>query len=81
MKFHPFNPTTNIKYQITNSKYVSLKVFDVLGREIETLVDQKQMAGTYQVIFNGNNLSSGIYFYRLIVNDDIIDTRKMVYLA
>jgi endonuclease I len=65
---NPFNPTTNIKYQIPNNKFVTLKIFDMLGKEISTLVNEKQNAGTYEVKFNGSRLSSGIYFYKLESN-------------
>jgi photosystem II stability/assembly factor-like uncharacterized protein len=77
---NPFNPSTNIKYQITKSKYVTLKIFDITGKEIATLVNQKQEAGTYEVDFSGEGLSSGIYFYTLIVDGNVIDTKKMVLL-
>ncbi|MHA1988891.1 MAG: invasin domain 3-containing protein, partial [Promethearchaeota archaeon] len=71
-KFHlyqnypqPFNPTTTIKYQIPIISYVSLKVFDVLGNEMESLVDQEKSAGTFEVDFDGAGLTSGVYFYTL----------------
>jgi len=62
---NPFNPNTNIKYRIANSSFVSLKIFDIQGKEIEAIVNEKQNAGTYEVIFNANGLTSGIYFYRI----------------
>ncbi|MCX6165176.1 MAG: T9SS type A sorting domain-containing protein, partial [Ignavibacteriae bacterium] len=76
---NPFNPSTNIRYQITNNGFVSLKVFDALGREIETLVNEKQPEGTYEAIFDGRNLPSGIYFYRL-QTDNFTETKRMVFL-
>lgn len=76
---NPFNPVTNIKYQISNTKFVSLKVFDVLGKEIETLVNEKQSAGTYEVNWNASTYPSGVYFYRL-VTDGFTDTKKMILL-
>jgi photosystem II stability/assembly factor-like uncharacterized protein len=66
---NPFNPETNIKYQITNNSYVVLKVYDVLGKEVSTLVSEFKTAGYYDVKFSGNNLSAGVYFYKLKVND------------
>ncbi|MBU0473344.1 MAG: T9SS type A sorting domain-containing protein [Bacteroidetes bacterium] len=61
---NPFNPTTVIKYSIPEVTNVKLKVFDMLGREIITLVNKEQNAGVYNVQFNAANLSSGVYFYR-----------------
>jgi hypothetical protein len=76
---NPFNSTTNIKYQITNKKWVILKVYDILGKEIETLVNEKQSPGTYEVAFDGSKYSSGIYFYRL-ATDEFKETKKLVLL-
>lgn len=63
---NPFNPSTVIKYSIAKSGLVSLKVYDVLGKEIATLVSEVKQAGKYSVEFNAKNLPSGIYFYKLI---------------
>jgi photosystem II stability/assembly factor-like uncharacterized protein len=62
---NPFNPTTNIKYAIGSRQFISLKVFDVLGNGIATLVDEEKPAGNYEVKFDGVNLPSGIYFYKV----------------
>ena len=62
---NPFNPITTIKYSKPETQFVSLKVFDMLGREIETLVNEEKSPGNYQIQFNGSNLSSGTYIYRL----------------
>ncbi len=62
---NPFNPTTTIKYQIPNYSHVTLKVYDELGREVTTLVNENKQSGQYDVAFNASKLSSGIYFYRL----------------
>ena len=62
---NPFNPATTIEYQLPTSSHVKLSVFDVLGREVATLVDARQPAGVYTVRFDGSNLNSGFYFYRL----------------
>ena len=62
---NPFNPSTTIKYQLPQSNFVTLKVFDILGKEVAELVNEKKDAGTYLVHFNASTFSSGIYFYRL----------------
>jgi len=78
---NPFNPVTNIKYQIPKSSYVTLKVFDVLGREIATLVDEEKLAGEYEIRLTTNDLrlTSGVYFYQLKAGS-YIETKKMIYL-
>ena len=65
---NPFNPTTVIKYQLSEASLVSLKVYDVMGREVTTLVNSFQDKGSYDVTFNARGLSSGIYFYKLNTN-------------
>ena len=62
---NPFNPTTTIQYSIPNAEHVTLKVYDELGREIKTFVDNEQQAGKYSVNFDASKIASGIYFYRL----------------
>lgn len=76
---NPFNPATNIRYAIPKSGIVKLKVFDLLGREISTLVNKFQSRGNYKVEFNGSNLSSGVYFYRVKFMDKIL-TKKFLLL-
>lgn len=73
---NPFNPNTVISYSLALSGYASLKIYDVLGNEVATLVDGQQNQGTYSVEWNASNLSSGIYFYKL-VTDHFIETKKM----
>ncbi|MCI0450650.1 MAG: T9SS type A sorting domain-containing protein [Chlorobi bacterium] len=77
---NPFNPETNIKYQIVKGKYVKLIVFDVTGKEIAVLVNEEQRAGTYQAAWNAEGVSSGIYFYSLIIDGKLIDTKKMILI-
>ncbi len=62
---NPFNPETTIRYQIPQSGKVSLHIYDVLGRKIDTLVEEYKTAGIYEVLFNGKDLTSGVYFYRI----------------
>jgi hypothetical protein len=76
---NPFNPNTIIRFQIKDSRLVTLKVFDILGREVEMLVNEKQTPGTYEVNFNASNLPSGIYFYTLR-SGDFTDTKKMLLI-
>jgi hypothetical protein len=76
---NPFNPTTIIKYSIPQSGSVTLKVYDLLGREVTSLVNEQQREGAYEVQFNGNNLASGLYFYRIRAGK-YTDTKKLMIL-
>jgi hypothetical protein len=76
---NPFNPITKISYTLPKSGFVTLKVYDLLGKEVMTLVNENKLPGNYFVDFNGSSLPSGTYFYKLIVNG-FIDTKKMVLI-
>jgi hypothetical protein len=76
---NPFNPTTKINYSIPHSSDVKIKVFDILGNEIVTLIDEYKMAGVYEQTFDANNLPSGVYFYRM-VSGSFSQTNKMILL-
>ncbi|MEP7146469.1 MAG: T9SS type A sorting domain-containing protein [bacterium] len=76
---NPFNPRTIIGYELSHSSNVSLRVYDALGKEISTLVDLKQNAGIYEVVFDGSKLSSGVYFYRLSA-DGVVLGKSMTIL-
>jgi hypothetical protein len=76
---NPFNPSAKIKYSIPQSSNVIIKVFDILGREIETLVNQEKPTGTYEITWYAENLPSGVYFYRLQAGD-FIQTKKMILM-
>jgi photosystem II stability/assembly factor-like uncharacterized protein len=80
---NPFNPSTRIQYAISRRQFVTLKVYDLLGREVATLVNEEKPAGTFKVEFNSassiKNLASGIYFYRLQAGD-FVETKKMILL-
>ena len=86
---NPFNPSTTIKFQLPTSGVVTLKIYDILGREVTTLVDEFKTEGRYEVVFsaiggsasggNASSLASGVYLYRLIVND-YVDVKKMMLL-
>jgi hypothetical protein len=74
---NPFNPTTEIRYGITESDNVHLRVFDVLGRNIATLVNARMEPGTYAVKFDASNLGSGVYYYQLRVGG-LVATKRML---
>ncbi len=81
---NPFNPTTAISYQLSAVSHVTLKVYDVLGREVETLVDEVQKIGRYEVRFDGLRLASGVYFCRLVAvgntGQEFESTKKLVLM-
>ncbi|MDQ3019998.1 MAG: T9SS type A sorting domain-containing protein [Bacteroidota bacterium] len=76
---NPFNPETVISYQLAVNSFVTLKVYDVIGKEVITLVNEKKSAGKYSVEFDGSNLSSGIYFYK-IESGKFVHTKRMILL-
>ena len=83
---NPFNPSTTIRFSIPDKSTVTLKVYDMLGNEISTLVNEDKYRGIYNVTFNGTNLASGVYFYQLrAVNpstsqEGFIQTKKMMFV-
>ena len=76
---NPFNPTTTISFSLPYKSFVSLKVFDALGREVTTLVDEELSAGDHSRLWNGGNMSSGIYFYSLQAGS-FTETKKLILL-
>ena len=76
---NPFNPTTNIIYEVANSGNVEITVYDLIGRKIKTLVNEIKNSGTYEVSFDGSNLTSGVYFYRLQVDGNSV-VKQMLLL-
>ncbi len=76
---NPFNPSTNLEFGISNLEFVSLKIYDLLGNEIKTLVNEVLPAGNYKIKFDGSGLSSGIYFYTLTAGE-LMDKKKMILL-
>jgi subtilisin-like proprotein convertase family protein len=76
---NPFNPTTSIKYDISMDAFVKITVFDVLGREVQTLINEQKKAGSYSVMVNFSGLASGIYFYTIKAGD-FTDTKKMILI-
>ncbi|MHB8853117.1 MAG: T9SS type A sorting domain-containing protein [Ignavibacteriaceae bacterium] len=76
---NPFNPVTTINYTIASKDFVTIKVYDVLGKEISTLVNEEELAGNYSVNFNASKLSSGVYFYRMQAGS-FVETKKLILL-
>jgi len=76
---NPFNPLTKIRFSIPSSGNITLKIFDILGREVKTLLSESKPTGTYEVSFDGGELASGIYFYQLR-SGDFIKTKKMLMI-
>ena len=76
---NPFNPTTTINYQLPKNGFVTLKVYDILGREVTTLVNEQKMQGRYSVNFDASRLASGVYMYQFRVND-YLSSRKMILI-
>ena len=74
---NPFNPTTNLEFQVASSEFVSLKVLDVLGREVATLVNEERQPGTYTIRWSASGLPTGVYFYRLRAGG-FVETKKMI---
>ena len=77
---NPFNPSTSIVYSVPSNERITLKVYDVLGNEVSTLVNEQKAPGNYEVTFNASNLSSGVYFYRLQSSRGFIATKKLILL-
>jgi hypothetical protein len=85
---NPFNPTTKIKfdvaqhtpYPLSRGEKTVLEVYDILGKEVATLVNEALQPGTYEITFDGSNLASGIYFYQLAINNEQLAVKKMVLL-
>ncbi len=77
---NPFNPVTNISYSITEPGHVRLDVFNLLGQHVETLVDKHHSANSYTHTWDANDIQSGVYFYRMSVDNKTIDTKKMILL-
>jgi hypothetical protein len=76
---NPFNPSTTVRYDLPRATFVTLTIFDVLGRQISTIVEEKKPAGTYQVNVYLPNLPSGVYFYRIQAHD-YVKTKKFILL-
>jgi hypothetical protein len=76
---NPFNPSTNVQFDLIKESFVVLKIYDLNGREIENLIEDYKPAGSYNIRYEPKELTSGIYFYR-IITEDFTDVKKMVFL-
>jgi hypothetical protein len=76
---NPFNPSTTIRYQVPEDGFVTLKIFDILGKEVTTLINENKLTGRYEINFDAGDLASGVYLYRIQVND-FTSVKKMVFL-
>jgi hypothetical protein len=76
---NPFNPTTKIEFSIPSDNNVEIKVYNVIGMEVATILNERRQAGTHSIEFNASNLSSGIYFYK-IVSGKYSEIKKMILL-
>jgi hypothetical protein len=77
---NPFNPSTTINYSIPKQSYVAIKVFDLQGRTIATLVNKEQLQGHHLLKFNATGFTSGIYFYALFIDNNLTETKRMLYM-
>ena len=83
---NPFNPVTHINYQIPRRSYVNINVYDISGREVESLVHENQASGYYMISFDASEFSSGIYFYRMSIfsnklkTEQFVETKKMIFI-
>jgi hypothetical protein len=76
---NPFNPQTKISFSVPKESFITLKIFDVLGRELTTLANEKKPVGEYTVTWNADNVPSGMYFYKLLAGD-FVEIKKMVLM-
>ena len=76
---NPFNPATTIRYDVPKATHVTIKVYDILGREVAVLVDKDQTAAAHSILWNAKEFASGVYMYRIIAGD-FVSVRKLVLM-
>jgi len=76
---NPFNPSTTIHFELPRAAHVILKVYNILGEEVVTLIDEEKAAGKYDIQFEGARFTSGVYFYRL-TSGDFVSTKKLILI-
>jgi len=79
-KPNPFNPSTEIFYNVSQNSFINIKVYNLLGQEVAALVNEMKQPGKYQIRFDGSALSSGMYFYKMFVNEIVTDSKRMLLL-
>ncbi|MBK8982473.1 MAG: T9SS type A sorting domain-containing protein [Ignavibacteria bacterium] len=79
-KPNPFNPSTEISYNVSAEAFITIKIYNLLGQEAASLVNEFKPTGMYKVTFDGSALSSGMYFYKLFVNGAAVDTKRMLLM-
>jgi hypothetical protein len=77
---NPFNPSTQIEYNVSKQSYISIKVYDVVGNEVDVLVNSNLNPGSYKANFDASKLASGTYFYSMFANGSKVDTKKMILI-
>jgi len=77
---NPFNPKTTIRYNINKEGFVSIKVFSILGQEISTLINKHHSPGSHEVVFDGSEFASGVYYYRMQIDNQFVDMKKLLLL-
>ena len=77
---NPFNPMTTIPFSLSERSTVVIKLYDILGRNVKTLLNEKRPAGNHKIVLNATNLASGVYFYRMVAGKKFVKTRKMIVL-
>jgi hypothetical protein len=75
---NPFNPLTRIKYKLTKSSHIALRVYNLAGQEVATLVDEFQTAGVHEITWQPKGLPSGLYFYKIQAGQHFSETRKLI---
>ncbi|MBK9405161.1 MAG: T9SS type A sorting domain-containing protein [Ignavibacteria bacterium] len=77
---NPFNPVTTIKFQIPKLSKVNIRIYDLLGKEVNTLVNESLQSGEYEILFDGSKLTSGIYYYSLYSDEILFETKKLLLI-
>ncbi len=77
---NPFNHSTIIKYQLARPSFIGIKIYDMSGKEMITLINKHQQSGTHEIIFNASNLSTGVYFYSMFKDNKLFDTKKLLLI-